>query len=118
MTRLRDAAAIVSPTRLPTLGTALRRSFDQWSDQSGVRPVIEAEFDDSALLKVFGQSGAGLFLVPQPIERAVCQQYQVERVGPLPEVRERFYVVTSERKIRHPAVAAIAGAARERLFEE
>jgi LysR family transcriptional activator of nhaA len=58
----------------------------------------------------------GLFAVPTAIEADVRRQHDVELVGHLPEVRERFYVISVERRIRHPAVAAITRSAREELF--
>lgn len=105
-----------APMLLPTGSTSLRRSLDQWFEESGVRPEVVAEFDDSALLKVFGQDGMGLFPSPSAIENEVCQQYGVVRVGRVTEVRERFYALSGERRIRHPAVSAICDAAREQLF--
>lgn len=105
-----------APMLLPTESTILRRSLDQWFDDRGVRPVVEAEFDDNALLKAFGQDGAGLFAAPTVIEREIERQYQVVIVGRVPEVRERFYAISPERRVRHPAVLAICEAAREGLF--
>ena len=105
-----------APMLLPTGSTSVRRSLDQWFDERGVRPALVAEFDDSALLKVFGQDGMGLFPSPTAIEQEVCQQYGVVRVGRIAEVRERFYALSGERRIRHPAVSAICDAAREELF--
>lgn len=101
---------------LPTEGTALRRSLDHWFDARGLRPVVAAEFEDSALLKAFGQAGAGLFVVPSVIEVEVCRQYQVEPLGRIEAVRERFYAISVERRLKHPAVVAISEAARRELF--
>jgi LysR family transcriptional regulator, transcriptional activator of nhaA len=107
-----------TPMLLPTPVTILRRSMDQWFDANEVRPLVEAEFDDSALMKVFGQHGAGIFPSPTAIEEEICRQYQVEVIGRLPEVRERFYAISIERRIRHPAVAAIWQAARHVVFKD
>jgi LysR family transcriptional activator of nhaA len=73
------------------------------------------EFDDSALLKVFGQSGAGVFPAPSVIDAEVRRQYGVRVIGRIQEVRERFYAIALERKLTHPAVVAIRSAARETL---
>jgi LysR family transcriptional activator of nhaA len=107
-----------APMLLPTPTTALRRSLDQYFDGAGIRPSVEAEFDDSALLEVFGQDGAGLFAASTPLEDRIRHQYDVEPLGRLPEVRERFYAISIERKIRHPAVAVIWQAAREGIFKQ
>jgi LysR family transcriptional activator of nhaA len=107
-----------APMLLPNEATTQRRALDVWFDEHGVRPKIEAEFDDSALLGVFGQDGAGLFAAPSAIESFIKKHYEVDLVGRLPEVRERFYAISIERRIRHPAVVAICHAAREELFKE
>jgi LysR family transcriptional activator of nhaA len=106
-----------APMLLPTPATALRRSLDQFFDGAGIRPSVEAEFDDSALLEVFGQDGAGLFAASTPLEARIRHQYDVEALGRLPDVRERFYAISIERKIRHPSVAVIWQAAREGIFK-
>ncbi len=105
-----------APLLLPTEDTMLRRSLDQWFQEIDVRPRIVAEIEDSALLKVFGQHGDGIFAAPTMVAAAVMKQYGVHRVGIAEHVFERFYAITVERRITHPAIAAIAAAAREQLF--
>lgn len=105
-----------APVLLPSKHTALRRALDTWFKGSGVRPVIAGVFEDSALLKVFGQAGVGFFAVPSVIEAEVVRQYQVERIGGTDEVAARFYAISGERRVRHPAVVAICEAARSELF--
>lgn len=104
-----------APFLLPTVDSTLRRSLDQWFEAHGVRPEIVGQFEDSALLKVLGQSGVGLFAVPSAIEAEVRGQYGVRLVGRA-EIRERFYAITVERKLKHPAVVAISEVARRELF--
>ena len=105
-----------APFLLPTDNTALRRSLNQWLDHEEIQPVIVGEFEDSALLKVFGQLGKGLFAAPSVIDSEVQQQYGVQLVGRLPHVRERFYAISVERKLKHPAVIAICESAKNELF--
>ncbi len=94
----------------------LRRSLDQWFSRNGIQPRTVAEFEDSALLNVFGADGVGLFVGPSVVEREMCKQFGVHVVGHLTEVRERFYAVSVERRLKHPAVLAITDAARHQLF--
>lgn len=101
-----------APFLLPTESSALRRDLDHWFDSEGVHPNVLAEFDDSALLKVFGQDGVGLLAAPTLIENIVMRQYDLRLVGRIDKVRERFFAISVERKIRHPAVLAICQAAR------
>lgn len=112
--QLLDAA----PTLLPTSNTSLRRSLDHFFLDHGVRPRIVAHFEDSALLKVFGQHGHGIFPAPSILEQEICKHYGVRVVGRAERVMERFYAITVERRIKHQAVAAITGAARERIFRK
>jgi LysR family transcriptional activator of nhaA len=105
-----------APFLMPAHTTALRRALDPWFEAREMRPEVVAEFEDSALLKVFGQAGQGLFAGPTAIEREICAQYGVRVVGRVAEVRERFYAISAERRIRHPAVSAITEVARDRLF--
>ena len=88
----------------------------EWFSTRGIRPVLVGDFDDSALLKVFGQAGAGFFAVPAVIEDEVARQYGVQRVGAADGVVERYYAISVERRVRHPAVAAICSTARLELF--
>lgn len=104
------------PMLVPCAGAAIRTQLDQWLEQKEIRPDIVAEFDDSALLKVFGQDGLGVFPAPAVIADSVCRQYDVEVVGTVPAIKERFYAVSAERRVKHPAVLAICNAARRDLF--
>jgi LysR family transcriptional activator of nhaA len=92
--------------------------LDQWFERMGVHPVIIAEFDDNALVQVFGQAGEGIFMAPTVIENEVEQQYKVQVIGRTNKIREKFYAISVERIIRHPAVAAISEAAQQKLFFE
>ncbi|MCC6409431.1 MAG: transcriptional activator NhaR [Planctomycetes bacterium] len=108
----------VEPLILPTEDTALRRALDPWFERQGLRPQIVAEIADSALVKAFGQNGLGLFPAPTAVERDVLEQFDVRVVGRSTDLRERFWAISVERRIKNPAVAAITDAARESLFAE
>ncbi len=103
---------------LPTPDAVVRRDLEQWFVRIGVRPNVVGEFQDSALLKVFGQAGAGVFAVPTAVEKVVAQQYNVVRIGVAEGVRERYYAISLERRIRHQAVSALYDVARASLFLE
>lgn len=105
-----------APFLLPTPGTALGRSLEEWFDAQGVRPHVVGQFEDSALLQVFGRAGRGLFAAPMAVEAEVRRQHGVRRIGVVESVRERFYAISVERRLKHPAVVAISGAARRTLF--
>jgi LysR family transcriptional regulator, transcriptional activator of nhaA len=105
-----------APMLMPVAGTALRRSLDQWFEQRSIRPRIVAEMADSALLKVFGATGNGLFPAPAAIHKEICRQYDVRLLGTIDGVHERFYAISVERKLKNPAVLAISASARTELF--
>lgn len=96
-----------APVLLPTENNALRSALEQWFDQHGIHPAIIAEFADSAMLKVAGRSGLGLFAVPEVILDEVIAMYGVQKLGAVNGVVERFYALSVERKQRHPALTAI-----------
>jgi len=104
------------PFLLPAENNSLRRALMQWLTDAKLQPRIRGEFQDSALLKAFGQLGAGVFPGPSIIEEEIQRQYGVEVVGRLDEVRERFFAITVERRLHHPAVQVIYRAAREEIF--
>jgi LysR family transcriptional regulator, transcriptional activator of nhaA len=101
-----------APFLLPSEDSALRLSLEEWFQKQRVRPRVVGTFQDSALLDAFGQAGAGLFAMPAAIEAEVRRQYRVRMVGRLDSVRQRFYAITVERKLRNPAVIAISERAR------
>lgn len=105
-----------APFLLPGEHVALRRALDAWFASNDIVPRVEAQFSDSALLKTFGQSGAGLFAAPTVIEAEVCRQYGVRVVGRLPEVHERFYAISAERRITHPALVSLTEMAKGMLL--
>ncbi len=101
---------------LPMPNTPLRRGLDSWLTQRGVAPRIVAEFEDTALLKVFGEKGAGTFAGPTAIADAIAEEFGVVPIGATDEVRESFYAITVHRRLQHPAVVALSERAKTRLF--
>lgn len=107
-----------APMLLPGEMTVVRNRLVQWFDGLHIYPQVVGEFDDSALMKTFGRAGAGVFIAPTPIAAEVEKQYDVVTIGQTDEVRDHFYAISVERKISHPAVAAITETAREWLFQD
>ena len=103
------------PLLVPSELTATRSHLMKWLDGQHIYPNIVGEFDDSALMKAFGRTGTGIFIAPTPIAEEVKQQYGVVVIGQTNEIRERYYAISVERRISHPAVAAITETAREWL---
>jgi LysR family transcriptional activator of nhaA len=104
-----------APFLFPAQHTVLRRSLDHWLESRGIRPRLVGEFEDSALVKAFGQAGSGAFVAPSAVDTEIRRQYQVKRFGQAEDLTERIYAITIERRIRHPGVVAISEAARDLL---
>lgn len=105
-----------APVLLQATNTAIRRSIDQWLDSIDVRPDIVGEFEDSELLWEFGGAGDGIFPVPTVLERHVTRLHRVKVVGRTDGARSRYYAISVERRLKHPAVVAICETARRKLF--
>ncbi len=104
------------PLLLPTDNTSLRRGIDEWLHHHQVRPLLVGEFEDAALLQVFGADGMGVFPVPTVVEEEVRRHHPVRPVGRTTDVKERFFALSIARRLEHPAVVAIARSARTDLF--
>lgn len=95
---------------------AVRVKINQWLSQHNLHPQIKGEFDDSALMKAFGQAGEGIFFAPAAIAEDVCRQYQVVKLADVESVTEQVYVITTERQLTHPLVKTICKTGRDDLF--
>ena len=104
------------PFLLPGANSALRRTLEEWFNSLNIRPKVIAEIDDAALAKIAGESGLGVFAAPDVVEKEVRQRYKLQLIGRAEEVRQRFYAISVERKIKHSAVVAICQAARMKIF--
>lgn len=104
-----------APFLMPSELSLVQAQLLQWLDRQHILPRIVGEFDDSALMKAFGQAGAGVFVVPTPIADEVASQYNVEILGKTDEIREQFFAITTERRLTNPALIAINQTARDWL---
>ncbi|MNG03232.1 Transcriptional activator protein NhaR [compost metagenome] len=105
-----------APLLIPGQETVVRSRLLRWFAEQQIQPQIVGEFDDSALMQAFGQSGSGIFIGPSVIADEVCRQYGVERIGQTDAVIESFYAISVERKVKHPGILAITEGARRQLF--
>lgn len=105
-----------APMLLPGQNSAHRRRLDEWFESEGLAPRIVGECDDSALLKAFGEAGAGVFAGPTAIEKEICAMYRSSVIGRTDKVTEQYYAISPERRLKHPAVVLITETARADLF--
>ncbi|KAB0500998.1 MULTISPECIES: transcriptional activator NhaR [Pseudomonas] len=107
-----------APLLIPGPETVVRSRLQRWFAEQQIQPRIVGEFDDSALMQAFGQSGSGIFIGPSVIADEVKRQCDVELIGQTDAVRESFYAISVERKVKHPGIVAITEGARRELFVE
>jgi LysR family transcriptional activator of nhaA len=105
-----------APMLLQGVASPVRLQFEAWQMKMGLRPRVVGEFDDGALMKAFGGEGLGIFMAASVLESDVASQYGVSCIGRVDEITESFHAISAERRIKHPAVAAITQAARHALF--
>ncbi len=105
-----------APLLLPTRNNAVRGRIDNWLEMHEVHPDLIGEFDDNALLLTFGRAGRGLFPAPSVLAKDVLEQFGAVEVGAMSQVREQIYVISNERKIKHPAIEAILNAMHTDVF--
>src|SRR5690606_35237561 len=105
-----------APFLLPMPGSSVRRELDRWFDQLDLRPEIVGQFDDSARLEAFCESGIGVFAGPSVTAAEIKREYDVQVVGRAEGISERFYAITVERRLKHPGVVAISESAKTKLF--
>lgn len=105
-----------APFLLQTDNTSLRRLLNQWFAGRQLQPRVVAEFEDSELLKEYGQRGGGLFAASTVIEDHTLQHYKVKTVGRIETARMRFYAISPERRVTNPAVSAVIETAKQKVF--
>lgn len=84
-----------------------KNHLQSWFEELNIRPIIAGEFDDSTLAIYFGQAGYGVFCAPTMIEQHILDQFNVELIGATNDIQESFYLISPERKIKHPAIEHI-----------
>ena len=105
-----------APMLLPTAQYAIRQLIDGWLQENDIHPIVCGQFDDSALMKSFGQTGVGVFFMSSAIEEEICKNFNVRVIARIDKLTQKYYAISAERKVRHPAVAAICDSARSALF--
>jgi len=105
-----------APMLLPTGNSALRQALDEWFALAQIYPRFTAEIEDMGVLQTAAHAGHGVFAAPAVGAVEVCRSTNVVEIGELTDVSQRFYLITSERQRRHPAITAIVEAAQQRIF--
>jgi LysR family transcriptional activator of nhaA len=105
-----------APALLPMANSGLRRSIEKWFHAINIRPRLVGEFEDPALLHVVAFHSLGFVPVATLVAKEAARRFGFGVIGRTEACRQRFYAITPERKLTHPAVTAITSDARRRLF--
>jgi LysR family transcriptional activator of nhaA len=104
-----------APALLPSENTPFRRALESWFRAQRIQPSVVAEFEDLALMKVMASEGRGFIAVPTVAVNEARERYGFLAIGKADQCRMQFHAITAERRIVHPAVAAISAQARHIL---
>lgn len=107
-----------APLLLPTLNSPLRRLLEQWFRKSGITPYVRGEFEDCAIQRYIAEAGSGIFVAPTVIKNEIKKRYAIADIGDVTSIRESYYLISSERRLKHPAAVAIFEHARNHLFAD
>jgi LysR family transcriptional regulator, transcriptional activator of nhaA len=101
-----------APILIPSDESAMRHLLDQWLQGEGLKPLVVGEFSDMALLQIFGDAGDGMFPSPTVLEGSLKDQFGVQLIGEVDKLRQKFYLISAEKKVKHPAIVAIIEGAK------
>lgn len=105
-----------APVLMPLGPSTLRQGLENWLERNHLTPVVRGEFQDSTMMMLFGQRGAGAFAAPSVLDAEITASYQVRVLGHIEDIRERYYAISADRRPRHPGVVALCEAARTGVF--
>ena len=95
------------PLILPVADTALRADFDALAARLGITPLIAAEADDMAMLRLLAREGAGLAVIPPIVVRDELEEGSLVEAAQLHPISETFYAVTQERRFPNPLLSEV-----------
>lgn len=110
------ASLNAAPLLLPTMNTPLRRALEQWFRKSGISPYVRGEFEDGTIQRYIGEAGAGIFVAPTVVKEEIKKRFAIDDIGDVSSVRESYYLISTERRLKQPAAVAIFEHARNHLF--
>lgn len=106
-----------APLLLPTQRSNLRHLIDEWLTERGLQVDVVGEFDDAATLGLFGCTGHGLFPVRAALSAEVEGATGATRIGELAGLRERFYAISTERRMRRAETRVLLDGVEQRELE-
>lgn len=95
------------PLILPTRETALRAAFDALAARLGVTPILAAEVDDMAMIRLLTRADAGLAIIPPIVVRDELLSGALVEAARLDGIGETFFAVTQQRRFPNPLLAEV-----------
>jgi LysR family transcriptional activator of nhaA len=96
-----------APILLPSAGSEVREAFDHLMDLSGIRPMIMAEVDDMAMLRLLARERRAYALVPPIVVRDELTSGVLQELHRVDGLAERFYAILQDRRFPNPLVAEL-----------
>lgn len=103
------------PLFLPSRQSNVRAEFDLILAKAGIEPVVHAEVDDMALLRLLALSGEGLALVSKIVIERELQSRQIGFMVRVPRLTESYYALTVRKRFANEWLAEIVASFRARL---
>lgn len=103
---LRELLA-TQPLIAPTRETGLRAAFDALAARLEVTPILAAEVDDMAMIRLLARADAGLAIIPPIVVRDELQSGALIEAARLNGISETFFAVTQERRFPNPLLAEV-----------
>lgn len=97
-----DLATI--PLLLPSMESEIRAAFDFLLEQAGIRPLVIAEVDDMAMLRLLARDSGHLALVPPVVVQDELRQGILVEKHRISAIREGFYAITPNRRFPNAIV--------------
>lgn len=112
-TRAVAALLAMHPVILPTAGSSVRAGFDALVDRLGVQPMIAAEVDDIAMMRLLVREGYALGVLPPIAVRDELASATLVEAESLHGIAETFFAVTMERRFPNPIIRSMVDLARD-----
>lgn len=90
------------PIILPTHHSKLRHDLDYFFDSKKIKISCELETQDTSLMKIFAEQGAGLAALPDIAATNLVREKKLFKIGTLPNIKEEYWIISSKRTIDNP----------------
>ena len=100
------------PLILPSPETAMRAAFDALTSRLGIVPIIAAEVEDMAMLRLLAREDAGLAVIPPIVVQDELAAGLLVEAAHLDDVTETFLAVTAARRFPNPLLSEVLAQGR------